>query len=147
MVGFFDAFQSGRQFAMDMAGFAVSVERLRQFPEATMPWHKAYMEDRFLKALQVTMDDLQPVANNCTKARFLPVPIPIRDIVLQPTFLYTLTLPFRHYIPMYTVLKWQITIGDKHTLQSTLDNLAESLDRPNQGVQTNVIIICTYSTS
>ena len=37
VTGFFDAFQAGRHFAMDMAGFAVSVRLFKSRPEATFP--------------------------------------------------------------------------------------------------------------
>ena len=37
VTGFFDAFQAGRHFAMDMAGFAVSVKLFKSKPEATFP--------------------------------------------------------------------------------------------------------------
>lgn len=37
VTGFYDAFQAGRQFAMDMAGFAVSVKLFKSRPKATFP--------------------------------------------------------------------------------------------------------------
>ena len=37
VIGFYDAFQAGREFAMDMAGFAVSVKLLKSRPQATFP--------------------------------------------------------------------------------------------------------------
>ena len=37
VTGFFDAFQAGRHFAMDMAGFAVSVKLFKSRPDATFP--------------------------------------------------------------------------------------------------------------
>ena len=37
VTGFYDAFQAGRQFAMDMAGFAVSVKLFKSRPQATFP--------------------------------------------------------------------------------------------------------------
>ena len=37
VTGFFDAFQAGRQFAMDMAGFAVSIKLFKSRKEATFP--------------------------------------------------------------------------------------------------------------
>ena len=46
VTGFFDAFQAGRHFAMDMAGFAVSVKLFKSRPEATFPAKvKAISED------------------------------------------------------------------------------------------------------
>ena len=37
VVGFYDAFQAGRKFAMDMAGFSVSVKLFKSRPGATFP--------------------------------------------------------------------------------------------------------------
>ena len=37
VVGFYDAFQAGRKFAMDMAGFSVSVKLFKSRPDATFP--------------------------------------------------------------------------------------------------------------
>ena len=44
VTGFFDAFQAGRQFAMDMAGFAVSVKLFKSRKEATFPAKVRYSQ-------------------------------------------------------------------------------------------------------
>ncbi|XP_037083747.1 galactosylgalactosylxylosylprotein 3-beta-glucuronosyltransferase P-like [Pollicipes pollicipes] len=67
VVAFFDGWIGGRKFPMDMAGFAVSVDWLRQNPEAEMPYKAGYEEDGFLKALNIGRDELEPLANNCSQ--------------------------------------------------------------------------------
>ncbi|KAF0288536.1 Galactosylgalactosylxylosylprotein 3-beta-glucuronosyltransferase P [Amphibalanus amphitrite] len=67
VVGFFDGWNGGRMFAMDMAGFAVSVELLQKKSKAMMPLKAGYEEDGFLQSLDVTPEDLEPLANNCTQ--------------------------------------------------------------------------------
>lgn len=55
---------------MDMAGFAVSVEFLRQRPKASMPFKPGFEEDGFLKSLApFEPKDVELLAANCTKVR------------------------------------------------------------------------------
>jgi len=65
--GFYDAFQAGRKFAMDMAGFAVSVQLLRSRPEATFPAQVSYLEEGFVRSLGVSREELEPRADHCTR--------------------------------------------------------------------------------
>uniref|UniRef100_A0A2P2I7G4 Galactosylgalactosylxylosylprotein 3-beta-glucuronosyltransferase n=1 Tax=Hirondellea gigas TaxID=1518452 RepID=A0A2P2I7G4_9CRUS len=67
VIGFHDGFQFGREFAVDMAGFAVNLQLIHQHPRATIPLKVAYLEDGFLKSLEVTMADLEPLAKECTE--------------------------------------------------------------------------------
>lgn len=67
MVGFFDSWPAKRKFPVDMAGFAVNVEYLLKFPNATMPFRAGYEEDRFLRSLGVTLDMIEPKADSCTQ--------------------------------------------------------------------------------
>ena len=77
VTGFFDAFQAGRQFAMDMAGFAVSVRQLRSRPEATFPAkvtptskttiQVSFLEEGFVRSLGVAKEELEPRAEQCTR--------------------------------------------------------------------------------
>ncbi|XP_046747595.1 galactosylgalactosylxylosylprotein 3-beta-glucuronosyltransferase S [Diprion similis] len=67
VIGFFDSWVADREFPIDMAGFAVSVEFLNKSPEATMPYKVGYEEDMFLKSLGLHVEDIEPVAENCTK--------------------------------------------------------------------------------
>lgn len=67
MVGFFDSWPAKRLWPVDMAGFAVSIEYLGQHPNATMPYKAGHEEDGFLRSLQLTLDDIEPKASNCTE--------------------------------------------------------------------------------
>ena len=67
VVGFYDAFQAGRQFAMDMAGFAVSVALFRSRPQATFPAKVSFLEEGFLRSLEVELGDLEARAEQCTR--------------------------------------------------------------------------------
>lgn len=57
-------------FPVDMAGFAVNIEFLLQHPNATMPYKAGYEEDRFLRSLGLTLDQIEPKANGCTQVNF-----------------------------------------------------------------------------
>lgn len=66
--GFYDGWIGGRKFAVDMAGFAVSVEFLQKRPKAKMPFKPGFEEDGFLKSLSpFEPKDVELLANNCTK--------------------------------------------------------------------------------
>ncbi|PSN51915.1 Galactosylgalactosylxylosylprotein 3-beta-glucuronosyltransferase S [Blattella germanica] len=67
VVGFFDSWPSKRKFPVDMAGFAVSVEFLKNNPNATMPYKAGYEEDQFLRSLGLKLEDIEPKANSCTQ--------------------------------------------------------------------------------
>ncbi|XP_023334420.1 galactosylgalactosylxylosylprotein 3-beta-glucuronosyltransferase S [Eurytemora carolleeae] len=67
VIGFFDAFLGGRKFAMDMAGFSVSVKHLNSKPLATFPAAVSWLEEGFMRSLEVEKDDLEPKAESCTR--------------------------------------------------------------------------------
>lgn len=68
LVGFYDGWMAGRKFPVDMAGFAVSVEFLRQRPKASMPFKPGFEEDGFLKSLApFEPKEIELLAANCTK--------------------------------------------------------------------------------
>lgn len=67
VVGFFDSWPAKRMFPVDMAGFAVNIEFLLKNPNATMPYKAGYEEDRFLRSLGLTLDQIEPKANGCTQ--------------------------------------------------------------------------------
>ncbi|XP_055685475.1 galactosylgalactosylxylosylprotein 3-beta-glucuronosyltransferase S [Lutzomyia longipalpis] len=67
VVGFFDSWPAKRQWPVDMAGFAVNLEYLSHHPNATMPYKAGYEEDEFLKSINLTIDEIEPKANNCTE--------------------------------------------------------------------------------
>ncbi|CAG4962216.1 unnamed protein product [Parnassius apollo] len=65
VAGFFDSWPGSRTFPVDMAGFAVNIEFLK--PTATMPYIAGHEEDKFLVSLGLQMEDIEPLADNCTK--------------------------------------------------------------------------------
>lgn len=68
---------------MDMAGFAVSLKLVLANPDACFDGAApmGFLESSFLKGL-VTMDELEPKADNCSKVRAFTRSFP----VLQPIF-------------------------------------------------------------
>lgn len=65
MVGFFDSWPARRQFPVDMAGFAINLKFLK--PNAVMPYVAGYEEDKFLRSLNLQLEDIEPLADNCSK--------------------------------------------------------------------------------
>uniref|UniRef100_A0A1A8ML15 Galactosylgalactosylxylosylprotein 3-beta-glucuronosyltransferase n=1 Tax=Nothobranchius pienaari TaxID=704102 RepID=A0A1A8ML15_9TELE len=68
VVRFHTGWRPNRPFPMDMAGFAVSLKLVLTNPEACFDGEApmGFLESSFLKGL-VTMDELEPKADNCTK--------------------------------------------------------------------------------
>ncbi|XP_042869021.1 galactosylgalactosylxylosylprotein 3-beta-glucuronosyltransferase P-like isoform X2 [Penaeus japonicus] len=66
-VSFYDGWISKRIFPVDMAGFAINVDFLLKRPDARMPFVPGYEEDGMLRSLNITMDEVEFVAKNCTK--------------------------------------------------------------------------------
>ena len=58
-----------RPFAMDMAGFAISLKRVLSHPDAyfSLRVKRGYQEGTILKLMNVELRDLEPKANNCTE--------------------------------------------------------------------------------
>lgn len=67
IVGFVDPWPETRKFIVDMAGFAVSTDFFLSRPRASMPYLPGHEEDRFLQSLDIRLDDVLPLANNCTE--------------------------------------------------------------------------------
>jgi len=70
VVGFSDDWFAQRKFPVDMAGFAVNVEFLRKRnPKAdvAMPYKAGYEEDFFLQNLHIKLEDIEPMASDCTE--------------------------------------------------------------------------------
>lgn len=68
-MGWKTVFDPNRPFAIDMAGFAVSIKLILEKPHASFKLEGVkggYQETSLLKDL-VTMDGLEPKAANCTK--------------------------------------------------------------------------------
>lgn len=69
VVGWDVAYKPERPFAMDMAGFAVNVQEILRYPEAAFDSDQpvGYQETYFLKKMWISLVDLEPKADNCTK--------------------------------------------------------------------------------
>jgi len=70
VVGFYDSWPAGRRFAVDMAGFAVNIKLLHQFPNATFVYEAGFEEDSFLQDLVTDADFIEAKAENCTQVKF-----------------------------------------------------------------------------
>lgn len=70
VVRFHTGWRPSRPFPMDMAGFAVSLKLILANPEACFDGEApmGFLESSLLKGL-VTMDELEPKADNCSKVR------------------------------------------------------------------------------
>uniref|UniRef100_A0A8D0CF14 Galactosylgalactosylxylosylprotein 3-beta-glucuronosyltransferase n=1 Tax=Salvator merianae TaxID=96440 RepID=A0A8D0CF14_SALMN len=69
VVGWYSGWRGGRPFAIDMAGFAVSLQVILSNPKAVFRRHGSQagmQESDFLRQI-TTMEELEPKANNCTK--------------------------------------------------------------------------------
>ncbi|GAB1601372.1 galactosylgalactosylxylosylprotein 3-beta-glucuronosyltransferase 1-like [Argonauta hians] len=69
VVGWFTHWKPGRPFAMDMAGFAINLERIFLYKTAQFTYNvpRGYQESVLLQHLGVNMSDLEPKADLCTK--------------------------------------------------------------------------------
>lgn len=52
-----------------MAGFAVNIKLLHQFPNATIIYKAGFEEDSFLQALVTDAGYIEAKASNCTQVR------------------------------------------------------------------------------
>jgi beta-1,3-glucuronyltransferase len=66
-MAFFDSWPAKRKWAVDMAGFAVNLNYLAKYPNATMPYKAGYEEDAFLRSIDLKIEDIEPKANECTE--------------------------------------------------------------------------------
>ena len=66
MIGFSDSCSAGRKFPVAMAGFAVNIEVLKIY-KPKMPYLAGYEVTIFLQNLNLTLEDIEPLANNCTE--------------------------------------------------------------------------------
>lgn len=75
VVRFHTGWRPSRPFPMDMAGFAVSLKLLLANPDACFDGEApmGFLESSLLKGL-VTLDELEPKADDCSKVRFLSNP-------------------------------------------------------------------------
>lgn len=73
VVGFHTNWAKDRKFPIDMAAFAVNLKLLlRKYPNANFDdsAKRGYLEPTFLNAI-TTIDELEPLADNCTKVYFI----------------------------------------------------------------------------
>ncbi|XP_067681675.1 galactosylgalactosylxylosylprotein 3-beta-glucuronosyltransferase I-like isoform X1 [Haliotis asinina] len=69
VTGWFTYWKPDRPFALDMAGFAVNLQLFFTYPEVEFSNYvkRGYQESTVLSGMMVTLDDLEPLADNCTK--------------------------------------------------------------------------------
>ena len=70
VIGFSDDWFAGRQFPVDMAGFAINVQFLRKrnpSADTAMPYKAGYEEDLFLQSLNLTLEEIEPLAGDCSE--------------------------------------------------------------------------------
>ncbi|EDW75458.1 uncharacterized protein Dwil_GK23869 [Drosophila willistoni] len=67
VVAFLDSWIAGRRWPVDMAGFAVNLNYMSQYPNVNMPYKPGYEEDLFLRSINLHIDQIEPRGNNCTE--------------------------------------------------------------------------------
>ncbi|XP_030376728.1 galactosylgalactosylxylosylprotein 3-beta-glucuronosyltransferase S isoform X1 [Scaptodrosophila lebanonensis] len=67
VVAFLDSWVADRRWPVDMAGFAVNLAYMAQYPNANMPYKPGYEEDLFLRSIGLRMDQIEPRGSNCTE--------------------------------------------------------------------------------
>ena len=69
VINFFTAWQTDREFPLDMAAFAISLDIIQQYGNAYIDPESriGYLETDFLQALGIKKEDMEPRANNCRK--------------------------------------------------------------------------------
>ena len=69
VVGWFTAWKPERLFATDMAGFATNIQLFFENPDAEFSNYvkRGELESELIKKLHITLDDLEPKADQCTK--------------------------------------------------------------------------------
>ncbi|XP_046571900.1 galactosylgalactosylxylosylprotein 3-beta-glucuronosyltransferase 2-like [Haliotis rubra] len=69
VTGWFTYWKPDRPFALDMAGFAVNLQLFFTYPEVEFSNYvkRGFQESTVLSGMMVTLDDLEPLADNCTK--------------------------------------------------------------------------------
>ncbi|KAH7938464.1 hypothetical protein HPB49_023863 [Dermacentor silvarum] len=67
VVSFHDPYTKNRTFSVDMAGFAVNMRLVLSSANPSMPYAMGHLETEFLESLGVTINDMEPLASNCTE--------------------------------------------------------------------------------
>ena len=73
VVGWLTVWSPNRPFAIDMAGFAINLERFLQRPKGKFAFEvqKGYQESELLRHFVDSLDELEPRADSCTKVNLL----------------------------------------------------------------------------
>lgn len=67
MVAFLDSWVAKRRWPVDMAGFAVNLSYMSQYPAVNMPFKPGYEEDLFLRSIGLHIEQIEPRGSNCTE--------------------------------------------------------------------------------
>ncbi|XP_049528877.1 galactosylgalactosylxylosylprotein 3-beta-glucuronosyltransferase 3 [Dermacentor silvarum] len=78
VVGFHEPPEPERPFPMDLAGFAVNMRLVLSSASPNISFDSAQVATVFLESLGVTMDDLEPLASNCTETTW-PLTLAARE--------------------------------------------------------------------
>jgi len=67
--GWLTVWSPNRPFAIDMAGFAISLDRFLNRPEGKFAFEvkKGHQESELLRHFVSSLDELEPLADRCTK--------------------------------------------------------------------------------
>lgn len=89
VTGFNALWKPDRPFPLDMAGFAINLELILQYDKAWFSYdvQSGYQESEILRQM-VTRDELQPLADHCTKVTKHTFTIVQRSIVISISKVY-----------------------------------------------------------
>ncbi|XP_011812426.1 PREDICTED: galactosylgalactosylxylosylprotein 3-beta-glucuronosyltransferase 2 isoform X1 [Colobus angolensis palliatus] len=96
VVGWYTGWRADRPFAIDMAGFAVSLQVILSNPKAVFKRRGSQpgmQESDFLKQI-TTVEELEPKANNCTKV-FISLVLPNLECQHEECATQAISFPFR----------------------------------------------------
>lgn len=148
VVGWKTVFDPNRPFAIDMAGFAISIKLILEKPQASFKLEGVkggYQETSLLKDL-VTMDGLEPKAANCTKVSrirdlenvspfldpggshgLLPCPIHLSLCLLCASTPQLRTVPDRHGLPNAMQMRGYVSAEEQLKPCTLIKNLFHAI--------------------
>ena len=85
VIGFSDPWFEMRKFPVDMAGFAVNTELLKVH-RPKMPYLRGFEETLFLENMNITIEDIEPLANGCTEILVWHTQTVNRDVPIYQTW-------------------------------------------------------------
>uniref|UniRef100_A0A670ZJC5 Galactosylgalactosylxylosylprotein 3-beta-glucuronosyltransferase n=1 Tax=Pseudonaja textilis TaxID=8673 RepID=A0A670ZJC5_PSETE len=105
VVGFYTAWKPNRPFPIDMAGFAVALSLLLANPEARFDLlaERGYLESSLLQSL-VSMEELEPKADNCTKSLSSSPSSPSSSSSSSPSSSSSSSCSHHPAVPLHTIL-------------------------------------------